>query len=112
MAFSPTYATDGSGFGPLLVMHKDDLRIVNLGITFGGSDTYVTGGMTITLPDEISERAIVEVLLTKNFHGSNEWRWDGSRTTPKLLAYSAFATELSNGTSIASHSLRAVLLLK
>lgn len=113
MAFNPTYLTGGSGVGPLLTMHKDDLILVPLSITFGGSDTYLTGGMTLTLPDEFSERTLVDVILTKDFDGTRVWRWDGTQgLTGKLLAYDAFATEEGNATSIASVVLRAILILK
>ncbi len=110
--FDPTYLTDGSGVGPLLVMHKDDTILVPLTITFGASDTYPTNGMAVTLPDELAERQIVDIILTKAHDGTRRWEWDGSQSAPMLLAYDAFATEEGNTTSIADIVLRAILILK
>lgn len=112
MAFVPVYLTGGSGVGPLLGMHNDDMVAVPLRITLGGSDTYVTGGMAVTLPDELAERQVVDIILTKAHDGTRRWEWDGSQSAPKLLAYDAHATEEGNGTAVASIVLRAILLLK
>lgn len=112
MAFNVTYALSGSGRGPIGAISKDDLTLVPLSITFGGSDTYVTGGLAVTLPDEISEMLVTDIILTKAHDGTRRWEWDGSTSAPKILAYDAHATEEGNGTSIASVVLRAILVLK
>lgn len=112
MGFAPVYSFQGGASGDLKAMGKDNVTLVPATITFGGSDTYVTGGYTIVLPDEISEQKFEGIVLTKDFDGTRVWKWDGSRTTPKLLAYDAFATEEGNGTSIASMVLEAIILVK
>lgn len=112
MAFVVTYALGGPGRGPISAIHKEDLVVVPVSLTFGGSDTYVTGGYAIVLPDEIAELQLVDVLMSKAHDGTRRWEWDGSQSAPKLLAYDAFATEEGNGANIASVVLRAVLLLK
>ncbi len=112
MAFVVTYALGGSGRGPMAAIHQEDLAMVPVSLTFGGSDTYVTGGYAVVLPDEIAELAIVDIIITKAHDGTRRWEWDGSQSSPKILAYDAFATEEGNGTAIASIVLRAILVLK
>lgn len=112
MAFAPVYSFQGGAEGPARVIGKDAVTFVPTTITFGGSDTYVTGGMTITLPDEVSDFKFEGILITKGNDGTRRWDWNGSRTAPKLLAYDAFVTEEGNATSIASIVLEVILVLK
>lgn len=110
--FNPVYLLDGSAIGPLLVASKDDLTVYPCSITFATGDTYLTGGLPVTLPDEFSERKVVDVLLSKAHDGTRRWEWDGSQDTPMILAYDGHATEEGDGTDIAGVVLRAVFLLK
>lgn len=112
MAFVATYALTGGATGPVHATGKDMLTLVPVTLTFGGSDTYVTGGYDVVLPDDVAEQKLEAIILTDPFDGTREWRWDGSKTSPKLLAYDAFATEEGNATSIASVVLSLILVLK
>ncbi len=112
MAFAPVYTFQGGAAGPVRAMGKDVIDMVPMTITFGGSDTYLTGGMDLTLPDEISDRRFDGIILTKANDGTRRWDWNGSRTAPKLLAYDAFVTEEGNATSIAGIVLEAIVFLK
>ncbi len=112
MAFAATYTLSGGATGPVHATGLDMLTLVPVTITFGGSDTYVTGGMDLTLPDGISEQKLEGVIFTDDYDGTRVWRWDGSKTSPKLLAYDAFATEEGNATSIASAVISLILVLK
>lgn len=111
--FNPTYLIDGpAALGPALALGPDALTFVPLTITFASGDTYLTNGMAVTLPAEIDERRLVDIILTKAHDGTRRWEWDGSRSAPMILAYDAHATEEGNGADIAGIVLRAILVLK
>lgn len=110
--FNPVYSFQGGSEGPARVIGKDSVTFVPTTITFLSTDTYLTGGMTVTLPDEVSDFKFEGILLTKGFDTVRQWQWDGSRTTPKLLAYDAFATQEGNATSLSGVVLEAILVLK
>lgn len=116
MAFAPVYtfqANASAPIGPLYVASANHLTLVPVTITFGATDTYVTGGYQIVLPDQVSEMGFDNVYITKDFDGTSLWRWDGSRSAPKLVAYSAFATELANASAaIQNKVVELILVLK
>lgn len=112
MAFVPTYTFDGGARGPLQAMAKDDLVVIPATIDFSATDTYVTNGMTVTLPDEIAELQLVQIVLTAPHDGTRLWVWTGDPAAPVLKAYDAFATEEGNGADISATSLPVLFICK
>jgi len=112
VAFDPTFTLTGGATGPVHATGLDMLTLVPVTLTFGASDTYLTGGYDVVLPDAVSEQKLEAIVFSNDFDGTRVWRWDGSKTTPKLLAYDAFATEEGNATSIASAVISLILVLK
>lgn len=113
--FNPTWALRGGAEGPANAMGKEPITWVPVTLTFIAGDTYLTGGMTVTLPDELSERQVDTVIvLTPEgdaaTDGVRTWFWSGS--TNKLIANDAFSTEEGNGTSIAGVVLQLLVGIK
>lgn len=115
MAFDPTFTLNaGSAVGPMLAYADTQLILAPVTITFGSSDTYVTGGYSIVLPDGLEHHKLVDILssLPRSGSGARDWRWNGDPADPKLLAYDAFNTQEGNGQSIADEVIRLVLMLR
>jgi hypothetical protein len=113
--FNPTWTLRGSGEGQMNAMGHEPVTVVPVTLTFITGDTYLTGGMTVTLPDELSERSVdwVIVLTPEGdaaTDGVRTWFWSGS--TNKLIANDAFSTEEGNATSIAGVVLQLLVGIK
>lgn len=100
----------GGSVGPARIVDSGDAIFVPCTITVGA--TYATGGNPLTLPDGVDELQLIAVHLVQRHDGTRIWEWDGSVTAPKLKAYSAFATEQSNGNNTSGVTLFAILLMR
>ena len=67
-----------------------------------GSSSYATGGDTVTVPT-ITGATLAEVRITAQPpSGTRVWAWDQGTSTPKILAFDAFATQEANATNVSA----------
>ena len=102
-----TVTVDGGGRGPMMFVAKDDIEAQLVTLNMG---TYATGGVAVTLPDEIRGKTLVAVDLLEHHDGTRHYYWDSSAS--KIVALDAFATEEGNGTDLSAINLQAILYLK
>lgn len=69
--------------------------------TVTGSSSYATGGETLGgLPTGVGT---LQAVTVHNGHdGTRMWFWNGNTSTPKLIAYDAFATEEGSTTNVST----------
>ena len=76
-------------------------------VTFIGtcslSNSYATGGDTLTTPTPPTNFVLRGVKVLNECDGTRRYHWNGNTVTPKIQSYTAFATE-----SVATTDLSAV----
>jgi hypothetical protein len=80
-------------------------------VSFTMSNSYATGGDTLTLPtSDVRGKELKGVLLMTRQDGTRFYDWDGSATAPKIKAYTAGNTEVGATTNLSAVTLRALLV--
>lgn len=64
------------------------------------SNSYATGGETLVVPAGFGTLYAVE-LITRH-DGTRIWEWDKNTSTPKAIAYDAFATQEGAATDVSA----------
>lgn len=67
------------------------------------SNSYATGGETLVVPAGYGTVYAVEIITRHD--GTRIWEWDKSTSTPKAIAYDAFATQEGNATDVSAVTL-------
>lgn len=83
-------------------------RVVMIG-TVTMSNSYATGGDTITVP-VITGYSLKAVEVVNRTDGTRLYDWDGSTATPKLKAYTGLAAEAVATTDLSAVAARTVIL--
>ena len=106
-----TPVLQGSG-GPIGTLHSiGPVNVFLVPFTFAMSASYANpGGDTLVLPAAIKGKNLLLVHIANNFDGTRWYAWDGSLTTPKIKALSAFATEVTNATDLHTTVLQGFLV--
>lgn len=87
---------------PPAVSRGGGKRELRLKAKLTASASYATGGETVTIPAP-SGYTLYELRVTSQPPAFvREWRWDGSTSTPKLLAYDAVNTQEANATDVSA----------
>lgn len=89
-----TVVAMGQAIGPMRGM--GGLNMVMVPFSVKMSNSYSTGGDTITYqttPPLLPGLQPLLVVISPNKYGANWYTWDGSQTTPKIQAWTAFNTE-------------------
>lgn len=73
---------------------------------------YATGGQPFTMPTKVDGCEFDSLVVIASTPATRTWRWDGSRTAPKLIAYDAFATEEGNATTVNTDTLTCLLRVR
>lgn len=94
----------GSGEGEVMAIGKG--RIVRVLTSLTMSTSYATGGDTVTLDPDIRGLKLRGLLILNPFDGTRRYEWDGSTSTPKIKALSAFATEVAAATNLGAVTLQ------
>jgi len=76
------------------------------------STDYATNGQTFTMPSKVKGVEFDSLVVISSTPATRTWRWDGSRTAPKLVAYDAFATEEGNATTVNTDTLTCLLRVR
>jgi len=91
--------TVGGGVRNLLISGKNDQTMVTTKVTMSGS--YATGGDTVVASAYQKRGKLAAVEVRTPVVGTRVFAWDGSTTTPKIKAFTAYpATEVTSATSL------------
>lgn len=102
--------TEFAQAGEPVAVSKGGRREIRLRGKVTGSASYATGGDTLTVPT-ITGASLAEVRITAQPPAMTRiWAWDGSTSTPKLIAYDAFATQEANATNVSADVLHVELV--
>jgi hypothetical protein len=75
------------------------------------SDSYATGGDTLTLPTaDVRGKDLVGVNVLTRQDGTRFYDWDGSVSAPKIKAYTAGNTQVSSTTDLSAVTLKVELI--
>lgn len=67
------------------------------------SNSYATGGETLVVPSGYGTVHAVDIITRHD--GTRVWEWNGNTSTPKAIAYDAFATQEGNATDVSAVTL-------
>lgn len=67
------------------------------------SNSYATGGETLPVPAGHGTLYAVEIITRHD--GTRIWEWTNGTSTPKAIAYDAFATQEGNATDVSAVTL-------
>lgn len=102
--------TNTSGRGE--VFFEGGRRALLVEVEFTMSNSYATGGDTLTLPSGLSlYRELEAVIILNPLDGTRIYQWDGSKTTPKIMAFTGLNAQVANATDLSAVAVRKALLL-
>lgn len=113
VAIGPVVGTNnqmGQGIGPM--MAQGGLGNLLVPVSFTMSNSYSTGGDTLTLPTSPPMFAgwqLQAVIMLNSSDTTRIYQWTGSATTPKLQAFSALGTEVTAATDLHTTTIQALL---
>lgn len=76
------------------------------------STDYATNGQPFTMPSHLHGLEFDSLVVIASTPATRTWRWNGSRSAPKLIAYDAFATEEGNATTVNTDTLTCLLRVR
>lgn len=98
---------DGETVVPVNTMNHGGGEVLSVGGSFTMSASYATGGDTFTQPtSDVKFGDLVRLHIHNPFDGTRWYVWDGSTSTPKIKALSAFATEVTASTDLSANTLK------
>ena len=105
---TPSILGGGGSVAPVAqVGSAHNLRVI---VSFTMSDSYATGGDTLTLPtSDVRGHDLVGVNILTRQDGTRFYDWDGSVSAPKIKAYTAGNAEVTSTTDLAAVTLKVEL---
>lgn len=113
MGASATTAVTTNTSGRGEVFFEGGRRALLVEISFTMSNSYATGGDTLTLPSGLAlGRELEAVILMNPYDGTRFYQWDGSKTAPKINGWvMSTGAEVANATDLSAVAARKALLL-
>lgn len=76
------------------------------------SSDYATGGQPFVLPADIKGAKVDAIMVVASTPQTRVWKWDGSTSSPKLMAHDGFATEEGAGTTVNTDTVTCLLRVR
>jgi hypothetical protein len=109
MAATATPTLTGLG-APIGELHSiGDVNMYLVPFTTTMSNSYATGGDTLTLPN-IKGKVLRQVIITASSDGTRLYNWNQSATAPTIIAYSALGTQVTAATDLHTTTITGILV--
>ena len=97
-----TNTTEFKQVSEVPAVSRGGAREIKLRGKITGSSSYATSGDTLTVPT-VPGGTLAEVRVTSGpSTAARRWEWNQNTSTPKLLAYDAWATQEANATDVSA----------